>query len=231
MSQVKDLTGQRFGKLVVLKRIKSNKDGRTCWSCICDCGNIKEVKGHDLTSGRVKSCGCLRHEATAEFNRKTKRKYNEYDLTKEYGIGFATNDGAPFYFDLEDYEKIKDMGWRTNAGYISSRQNGKEIMLHWFIMGRKYIDHKNGNGYDNRKENLRPYDNWENNMNRKTHKNNTSGYTGVRRTEYKGKQKWQAHIQVRKKCISLGAYVNIEDAVKVRKEAEEKYFGEWRNSN
>lgn len=52
-----DLTGRRFGKLTVLRRVK-NKNNRTCWLCRCDCGREKEVSAHDLKTGKVKSCGC-----------------------------------------------------------------------------------------------------------------------------------------------------------------------------
>lgn len=52
---LKDLTGQRFGKLVVLGRdIKQKK-----WKCQCDCGNIKYVSTVCLSNGSTKSCGCL----------------------------------------------------------------------------------------------------------------------------------------------------------------------------
>lgn len=229
MSHVNDLTGQRFGKLVVCERAKNKKqDGRAWWTCLCDCGNKKEIKGHDLISGRIKSCGCLRREATSEFNRKTKKKVNRYDLTNGYGIGFSSNDGTQFYFDLEDYEKIRNFCWYADTnGYISSRKDGERVQMHWIIMGRKYIDHINGRVYDNRKENLRPYDNWENNINRKKHKNNTSGYTGVRLTKYKENYKWQAYIQYKNTFMSLGVYKDIKEAVAARREAEQKYFGEW----
>ena len=62
-----NLIGCRFGKLVVneLSAPQLDSDGsrRKLWICICDCGNKKIARSHDLTSGRVKSCGCLKHEA------------------------------------------------------------------------------------------------------------------------------------------------------------------------
>ncbi len=53
------LTGQRFGRLTVTKRVKSNKYGQIGWECVCDCGRIKVVIGAHLKSGHTKSCGCL----------------------------------------------------------------------------------------------------------------------------------------------------------------------------
>jgi hypothetical protein len=65
----KDLTGLRFGRLVVLayshERLSGNlriQSRITYWRCRCDCGNEKVVSRNDLTSGNTKSCGCLRRE-------------------------------------------------------------------------------------------------------------------------------------------------------------------------
>ena len=56
-----DLTGQRFGKLVAVRRIRS-QNGRTRWECRCDCGNIHIVTAHALKAGKCTSCGCSRYE-------------------------------------------------------------------------------------------------------------------------------------------------------------------------
>jgi len=55
----KDLTGQRFGKLTVIKSVKKQKGSKIMWQCKCDCGNTKEVLAGSLISGGTKSCGCL----------------------------------------------------------------------------------------------------------------------------------------------------------------------------
>ena len=58
----KDLTGQRFGKLVVIEEIKDceNKTRKaSLWQCECDCGNKRSVESANLTNGRVTSCGCV----------------------------------------------------------------------------------------------------------------------------------------------------------------------------
>lgn len=56
-----DITGQRFGKLVALKRVE-NKNGRTMWECQCDCGNKHVVSTKELKTGKCKSCGCLKYQ-------------------------------------------------------------------------------------------------------------------------------------------------------------------------
>lgn len=52
-----DLSGQRFGKLQVLK-LSGSKQSRTYWACRCDCGNATVVAKTNLTSGNTSSCGC-----------------------------------------------------------------------------------------------------------------------------------------------------------------------------
>jgi len=55
-----DLTGKRFGKLVVEHRLQETKNGAVVWSCICDCGNKSKVITTNLKNGTTNSCGCIR---------------------------------------------------------------------------------------------------------------------------------------------------------------------------
>ena len=88
------------------------------------------------------------------------------------------------------------------------------------------VDHINMNPLDNRKCNLRICTMQQNNFNKKEQTNNTSGRVGV--TWDKQTNKWLAQIQVDGKNIKLGRFKNKEDAIKVREEAELKYFGEYK---
>ena len=58
----KDLTGQRFNKLVALRPTEERKNGNVMWECRCDCGNSTVIRRSMLVSGKTKSCGCLRKE-------------------------------------------------------------------------------------------------------------------------------------------------------------------------
>jgi len=55
----RDLIDKRFGRLVVLKAHHKTNYGATYWTCVCDCGTRKEIKGESLKSGAVLSCGCF----------------------------------------------------------------------------------------------------------------------------------------------------------------------------
>lgn len=229
MSKARDLTGQRFDRLVVINRAEDHisPSGRRYirWLCKCDCGNDIVVFGSNLGRHHTMSCGCLNKEVAAE----TMKKYNTYDLTGEYGIGYTTK-GEEFYFDLEDYDKIKDLYWYKNdEGYLLAYTKNKTLRMHKLFVDGHYIDHINSNTSDNRKSNLRTATKSQNGMNRDLQSNNTSGNTGV--YWHKKIGKWIAYITVNREYIYLGSFNNFEDAVKARKEAEDKYFGEWSYDN
>lgn len=66
MPKLIDLTGQRFGRLVVIERADNSADGRARWLCRCDCGQSKTVLGEHLKKGRTKSCGCAKSESSSK---------------------------------------------------------------------------------------------------------------------------------------------------------------------
>lgn len=233
MSKRSEMIGKTFGKLTVV-RLSENTSGkrkRLMYYCDCECGNKNvEVVGEHLRSGHTQSCGCLRKE-TASI---THKKYNIYDLSGEYGIGWTSNTNKEFYFDLEDYEKIKEYCWlELQNGYIYANTNKNEfIYLHRLVMNAKdneVIDHKEHNLYDNRKVFLRNGTQCKNMMNVSMRKDNTSGVTGV--WFHKNNNAWIAEIWCDCEKIHIGSYSKKEDAIIARKEAEEKYFGEWSYNN
>lgn len=67
-SNAKDLTKQRFGRLVALNPTEKRCSSAVMWDCICDCRNKISVPGNKLSSGHTKSCGCLRRECILESN-------------------------------------------------------------------------------------------------------------------------------------------------------------------
>jgi 5-methylcytosine-specific restriction endonuclease McrA len=59
MSSFQDLTGQKFGKLTVARRLEKHK-AQTYWLCVCECGKNKSVQAGHLKNGSVRSCGCFK---------------------------------------------------------------------------------------------------------------------------------------------------------------------------
>lgn len=62
MKYKKDLSGERFGKLIAQFPTEQRYNGSIVWHCICDCGQEKDVSRSNLISGGVRSCGCLAKE-------------------------------------------------------------------------------------------------------------------------------------------------------------------------
>lgn len=223
-----DLTGQKFGKLRVIERVENyvTPKGKVCsqWLCECECGNHKVIRRNDLTCGKTVSCGC--------YNKEISSRPNDYEIQEDYVIMY-TNRGDMFLIDLDDFERVKRIAWRkTKDGYFRGKYNGKTIQLHRFILNvsnEVLVDHQDHDKSNNRKYNLRPVTTSQNGMNRNVASNCKSGVTGV--CWYKAKQKWQAQIKINNRQIYLGRYDSFDDAVKARKEAEDKYFGEYSFSN
>ena len=234
-----DLKGQRFGKLTVIERAddierewRGKHVSQVAWLCKCDCGRTRIAYQGSLLSGRTKTCG------NSECRKGRRVIRNKYDLSGEYGIGY-TQKGEEFYFDLEDYDKIKDYQWVTKDGYFEamtwnpSDGSQHKLRLHRLIMGVENIkdfsyqvDHINHNKADNRKENLRIVNNVQNGFNKVTWREDGSK-VGVRKNRSKSKP-WVADISINSKTIRLGTFDTYEEAVKARIDAEKKYYGEYR---
>lgn len=60
-----DMTGQRFGKLVVVSYAGASGVGAR-WNCLCDCGTMREVYRNNLIRNQIRSCGCLRRQLTSD---------------------------------------------------------------------------------------------------------------------------------------------------------------------
>lgn len=63
-----DITGQRFGRLTVLRRVEGKSKGHTSWLCVCDCGNKVVAYGENIRYGRTQSCGGLHKEVIKKCN-------------------------------------------------------------------------------------------------------------------------------------------------------------------
>lgn len=81
MSEPKDMTGLRFGRLLVLEDSGERYNREIMWKCICDCGNIHIVRGGHLRRGNIQSCGCLQKETAEKYNN-LRRKYKTKSLKK-----------------------------------------------------------------------------------------------------------------------------------------------------
>lgn len=241
-----NLLGKKFGQITIVEQLPdhytSGGNKKHKWRGVCDCGRCDNVIGTTsaFTTGKIHRCTyCVRDDASQRAIDRNK-KDNTYDLSGEYGIGY-TSKGEEFWFDIEDYDKIKDYCWYKHHDYFEaalpiSETNGtkKHVSLHKLIMddidNEYYIDHiKTEYKHDNRKLNLRKVSRSQNKQNAKLSSNNTSGVTGVK--WHSRDNIWEAYIKVNYKEIYLGRFQNFNDAVAARKEAEEMYFGDFSYDN
>lgn len=227
MSVFKNVIGQKFGKLTVVRRLANDKYGNSTWECLCECGNLKKVSGSALRSGNTRSCGCLHKETIGN----ALRKQNVYDLSGDYGIGYTNNTGQQFYFDMDDYEKIKDYCWVENdQGYIVANNikgnNPKNVRMQRLVMDFRYdvIDHKNLKRYDNRKCNLRYATKQTNGINRGVNKNNSLGIKGI--YELKQSGIYQAKISKGDKTYTKNSK-NLSFLIEWRQNKEKELYGEY----
>ena len=233
-----NLVGNTFARLTVIgiDEVKTSQKKRRHYICKCECGNIVSVASSQLLNGHTKSCGCLQKECVNKSN-KNKKKYNKYDLSKPFGICYASNTEEEILFDKEDYEIIKNYCWRVDSyGYavtsvrneVSGKYN-KIVKMHQLLSqctNDYVVDHKNGDKLDNQKHNLRMCYQRDNTKNHAVHKTSTTGVSGV--TWDKKNQNWRVRIG---KDISIGSFANFDNAINARKNAEEKYFGEYSYDN
>lgn len=126
MGKFIDLTGQRFGRLVVLERASNGSYQQTRWLCQCDCGNKCIVQAGALKSGNSKSCGCLhRDRVTTHGQTKArlhtiwssmKRRCNNANC-KEYR--WYGGKGIKVCQEWKDsYEAFRD--WANTHGYADN---------------------------------------------------------------------------------------------------------------
>lgn len=142
--------------------------------------------------------------------------------------------------DNEDYEELQQFKWfayhdNNNTWYARRnirRSDGIQTaeLMHRRILGigqsdRARCDHRNHDGLDNRRENLRTCTRQQNRHNRLKYKNNTSGFKGV--TWRKQIRKWAAQIKFNNRVIHLGYFNDKIEAACAYDRAALKYFGDF----
>ena len=130
-----DLTGQRFGRLVVLSRAENSWDGKPMWKCLCDCGKECVKYGSALTYGYTKSCGCYNRELAEKkqyrHGETRSRLYSVWNMMKQ-----RCNDPNHRYYKnyggrgvsvcdewAKSYEAFRD--WAMANGYDPDAKHGE----------------------------------------------------------------------------------------------------------
>lgn len=209
-----DLTGKRFGKLVALERVSAQEAGKEgkyhWWKCQCDCGNTTYATGGNLLNGSTQSCGCLREGPKEDL---TGRRFGRLVVK-----GWLPDENRGIVWECQC-----DCG---NTCYTkrSFLLNGRSISCGCFMqkLAPKVVQYARVNSGTIEGTNVKLI---QGALDGKLFKSNTSGVRGVRQDKKTGH--WVASISFKKNKMYLGMFKDKEDAVKVRKKAENVLFGEF----
>ena len=144
--------------------------------------------------------------------------------------------GEHFIFiDGEDFDRIKNYRWSLfkngKTFYARALINGKAIQMHRLLLDfpESIVDHKNRNGLDNRRDNLRICSRAENAVNSRKQNNTSSIYKGV--SFRKTRKKYTAYIGDRDNRIQLGLFIDEHDAGEAYNKKAIELYGEFANLN
>lgn len=214
-NKVIDLTGRRFGRWLVIKRVENAKDGHLMWECICDCGTVRNQNGNMIKNGGSKSCGCLLKEVNAKHGMYKSRINKEYRGLKQRC--YNPNNPRYTYYGGRGIKMCDE--WLGEDGFIN--------FMAWSL-GNGYSDDLTLDKIDNDKNYSPSNCRWTNKKvqarNRRISPRNKSGVSGVFfRTDG---NKYRVNILDNEgKKVNLGQYGTLEEAKEVRKQAELKYWG------
>lgn len=207
---MEDLTGRVFGKLTVLHRAehKNDGDGLMCrWICRCECGAEKECYARDLKAGKIKSCGCSQYKEKKPVKDISNQRFGR--LVALYPTAKRDRKLCVYWHCRCDCGTETDV---TSEQLLSNkykscgclkRENQEAIFHKLHVVDGTCVE-------------------WL--EKRKHRKDNTSGFRGV--TQRKN-GKYCVTIGFKGQSYYLGVYTSFEEAVRVRKEAEESLHGSF----
>lgn len=215
---MKDVIGMKFNSLTVVGEGYKTEKNRFL-ECLCECGRSTFASYSALRKADIKSCGCQQH---------AHMKTHELSDTKEYAtyhrmLGRCLNDKTTYYSEYGGRGITVCDRWleKEGVGFINFIND-----MGLCPKGHS-LDRIDVNGAYS-PENCRWADSFLQAYNKRVYKSNTSGIVGV--TWIERDKKWSSRISVNGKRIALGLYLEFEDAVLARENAEIKYYGEKKNA-
>jgi len=218
--RVEDITGQRFGRLVVIRLSDERKDNQTVWECKCDCGNVVLVRNSSLRRGDTKSCGCLQREKASQNGKKSVKDITGQRFERLVAIrpsNKRSNDGSVVWECKCDCGNVV----LVQPSHLKSGSVKSCGCFRRESHDRLYLNKQFGLIEDTSVSNIKS---------QKPRSNSKTGYRGV----CYAKGKYFAYMGFKQKVYSLGYFDTLEKAVEVRKQAEKEIYGpflEWYEKN
>jgi hypothetical protein len=218
-------------------------DTKACIKCGIEKERSEFHNAKQYKDGKAGSCKACRRIYVKQYNLKkygdrTPPQTNFYEDGKL--IVESKHGRLEVLYDAEDEALIKEYRWyiwkpatgRGSNYYAIADKAGKRIRMHRLVKPVEkgtQIDHADQNGLNNKKGNLRPCTNLQNQYNRKPDRRNTSGYKGV--SWVKRDKKWKAQIVKDGKQTNLGLFATKEEAARAYDAEAKIQHGEYRYPN
>lgn len=209
MTKQSDIKGSIFGSLVPQKYV-----GNKTWLCLCSCGTEVNVETKHLTKNRITSCGCDGRKPVFKKGKNHKMYRTKIHNSWRGMKARCDNENHISYHRYGGRGITYDERWRLFENFLTDMGN---TYVDGFEIDRINVD---GNYC---KENCRWVGQAEQAYNQGLRADNKTGRVGVAFDTRAGK--FRAYIRFQNKLIHLGLFDNIDDAIKVRAEAEIKYYG------
>lgn len=153
----RDLSGIQFHKLLVIRAVGhvryNGKKTRLVYEVLCDCGNLALMRGNDLVTKKILSCGCYKREQTIVFNKRTKTKAAHCTFTSVWQSYKKGAKDRNYEFKLtheEFYDLTQDDCFYCGLEPLQERQpRDKSKLNSYFYNGVDRVDNSRGYTIDN----------------------------------------------------------------------------------
>ena len=220
MGKKDNLLGNIYGRLTVIRDTGERGGGQVIWLCKCTCGSYTNVRAGNLKNGHTTSCGCFRQVASKENIKGTPTHSEAKNLVgKKFGRltvleidKCSSTRNRRYVCQCDCGNKHSVCGSNLKAGHVQScgclnSETSKKVIK----------ETHRWNEMNDEKESTRL-----SSLNSKLGSRNKSGTKGV--SFDSTRKKWRAQLKFQGKTVFTKRFDTLEEAIKARKDAEEKYF-------